>query len=114
MRLVILSLCFALAVVSAAPTPETPSESEFRSMFEQFKQEHSKEYTSDQEPSKYSVFKDNVNYIHHHNKHLAPQLGYTVKINQFADLTRSEFKRQYLGLNAVSYTHLTLPTIYSV
>lgn len=48
------------------------------------------------------MFKDNVDFIKHHNKHLAPTLGYTVKINKFADLTKNEFKRQYLGLNALS------------
>lgn len=64
--------------------------------------QHGKSYTDEVEPSRFAVFKDNVDYIHHHNKHLAPQLGYTVRINQFADLTRNEFKRNYLGLNALS------------
>ena len=48
------------------------------------------------------MFKDNIDFIRHHNKHLAPTLGYTVGINKFADLTKNEFKRQFLGLNALS------------
>merc|ERR1711934_1302769 len=49
---------------------------------------------------KFAVFKDNVNFINDHNKNHAERLGYTVGINQFADMTGAEFKRSMTGLNA--------------
>eukprot|EP00658_Telonema_sp_P-2_P053012 TRINITY_DN413_c0_g2_i6.p1 TRINITY_DN413_c0_g2~~TRINITY_DN413_c0_g2_i6.p1 ORF type:complete len:354 (-),score=119.30 TRINITY_DN413_c0_g2_i6:99-1160(-) len=100
MRSFILLAAFAAACVIAAPTSEL-SESEYSYLFEQFKVDHGKTYETGAEAAKFAVFKDNVDFINHHNKHIAPELGYTVGINQFADLTSAEFKRQYLGLNAL-------------
>eukprot|EP00658_Telonema_sp_P-2_P000487 TRINITY_DN10188_c0_g1_i1.p1 TRINITY_DN10188_c0_g1~~TRINITY_DN10188_c0_g1_i1.p1 ORF type:complete len:214 (-),score=63.88 TRINITY_DN10188_c0_g1_i1:92-733(-) len=99
-----LAAAATLAAISwAAPTPELESDSSYLSLFNDFKLAHGKVYpTPGLEASRYAVFKDNVDFISHHNKHLSDKLGYTVRINQFADLTKNEFKRQYLGLNALS------------
>jgi cathepsin L len=79
------------------------SEGEYSYLFEQFNHDHGKLYEDNGlKARKFSVFKDNVDFINHHNKYLADELGYTVGINQFADLTNNEFKRQYLGLNTLS------------
>ena len=40
-----------------------------------------------------------LDFINHHNANLAEELGYTVAVNQFADLTLNEFSRQFLGFN---------------
>eukprot|EP00656_Telonema_subtile_P047207 TRINITY_DN5408_c0_g1_i3.p1 TRINITY_DN5408_c0_g1~~TRINITY_DN5408_c0_g1_i3.p1 ORF type:complete len:377 (+),score=110.03 TRINITY_DN5408_c0_g1_i3:180-1310(+) len=101
MRKTMIALGFALVAVYAAPTPD-PMDNDYQSLFEQFKTDHGKSYAREHEPSKFAVFKDNIDFIRHHNKHLAPTLGYTVGINHFADLTKNEFKRQFLGLNALS------------
>jgi len=98
-----LLLCLAIAAVAvyAAPTRDL-SESEYSYMFDQFKLEHSKSYDNiGMEAHKLSIFKDNVDFIQHHNNHLSAELGYTVGLNQFADLTLPEFKREYLGYNAL-------------
>jgi C1A family cysteine protease len=79
------------------------SDGEYKYLFEQFNQDHGKVYAEDGlKARKLAVFKDNVDFINYHNKYLADELGYTVGINQFADLTSAEFKREFLGLNALS------------
>ena len=50
--------------------------------------------------SRFKIFKDNVDFILDHNKNHADNLGYTVGVNQFADMTNAEFKRTMTGLNA--------------
>jgi len=104
-----IALCLSLALVAvyAAPSVEL-SDSEYQTLFSQFRSEHSKTYLSEaHEASKFTVFKDNLDFINEHNQNHAGTLGYTVGINQFADLTLNEFRRQYLGLNALSKPKLT-------
>jgi len=50
---------------------------------------------------RYRTFKDNVDFIADHNKNHADALGYTVGINEFADMTNAEFKRTMTGYNAL-------------
>jgi len=98
MKLLLLS-SFLLAAFYA--TDAKLSEGEYQYMFEQFNQDHGKVYSDDGvKAHRFAVFKDNVDFINHHNEELAEDLGYTVGINQFADLTNNEFKRMYTGLNA--------------
>jgi cathepsin L len=96
------ALCISLALVAVYATPEL-SDSEYQSLFSQFKIEHGKSYLSDaHEASKFRVFKDNIAWINDHNANHAETLGYTVASNQFADMTLNEFRREMLGLNALS------------
>merc|ERR1712153_225142 len=62
--------------------------------------EFSKVYHPTEGMTRYNIFKDNVDFITHHNKNLAPTLGYTTGINEFADMTNAEFVRMYNGFNA--------------
>jgi KDEL-tailed cysteine endopeptidase len=97
-KLIILALA-AAAVVSAAPL----TDGEYQYMFDQFNQDHGKIYAEEgMFAKKFAVFKDNVDFINDHNANHAETLGYTVGINQFADLTLNEFRNQFLGLNALS------------
>jgi hypothetical protein len=99
---VLLAFTFVAALVHSAPTREL-SNDEFQYLFSGFKSTHNKTYAdAGMEAKRFEVFKDNVNMINHHNKYLANELGYTMGINQFADLTNAEFKRNYLGLNALA------------
>ena len=94
--------CIAVALVAVYATPEL-SDSEYQTLFNQFTQEHGKTYSSSAEAAhRLTVFKDNVRFINDHNANAAETLGYTVGINAFADLTGPEFKRQFLGLNALA------------
>ena len=97
---VVLAFVATIAIVSASVEL---SEGEYSYLFDQFNQDHSKAYENNGlQERKYAVFKDNVDFINDHNLNHASELGYTVGINQFADLTSAEFKRQYLGLNALA------------
>ena len=50
---------------------------------------------------KYSIFKDNLNLIMQHNaEHAEGKHRYKLAVNRFADMTRAEFSRTMLGLNA--------------
>merc|ERR1712100_236275 len=100
-RTMLRSMIFlALAVaVSAAPTSQL-SEASYEAAWQGFVTEHSKEYHPSEVLMRFRVFKDNLDFINDHNENKAEELGYTVGINQFADMTNAEFKRTMTGLNA--------------
>merc|ERR1712070_1183716 len=80
-------------------------------LFEQFKLDHGKVYADHEVAGKFRTFKDNVDFINDHNLNHADRLGYTVGINQFADLTSNEFRNTMLGYNALkkpAYTEAPL------
>merc|ERR1711966_331733 len=101
-RIMRLAVCIlvALVAVNAAPMAQL-SDSEYQYLFEAFQKDHSKSYAEHQVAGKFAVFKDNVNFINDHNLNHADELGYTVAINQFADMTKTEYKRTMLGYNAL-------------
>merc|ERR1711959_35938 len=76
-------------------------EAEYDSLWQAFVKEHSKTYSPHEVMGRYAIFKDNMDFIVDHNKNHAERLGYTVGINEFADMTNAEFKRQMTGLNAL-------------
>merc|ERR1712166_1433735 len=84
-----LRVLFCLASVSlavyAAPQSEL-SVSEYEYLFKAFQTNHAKTYAEHQTPAKFRVFVDNVDFINDHNKNHAETLGYTVGINEFAEL----------------------------
>jgi len=85
--------------VAAAPLDEVKMQSDFVS----FMKTHKKEYASDEVFGRYNVFKNNVARIAHHN---AQNLGWTMAVNEFADLTQDEFKATYYGYKARSNDYL--------
>jgi len=92
-------LALAVAVVSALPE-RSLSENEYEAMWQGFTADHNKVYHPEETMTRYNIFKDNVDFIQHHNKNLADSLGYTTGINEFADMTNAEFVRKYNGYNA--------------
>jgi len=94
MKLVVLLL---LAVVATAN-----AKFQFTEEWELWKKDHGKEYSSDEEELlRRIVWEANKNYVDNHNEH-AHVFGYTVAMNQFADLESGEFMRLYTG-----YRHST-------
>jgi len=64
--------------------------------FGKFVERYNKSYaTSSEQAYRYRVFKKNLDKIVAHNE---KNLGYTLAVNHFADLTTSEFSERYLGL----------------
>merc|ERR1711966_161986 len=91
----------AVAAVATHALPAGLTEPMYEGLFEQFKLDHNKTYAEHEVSSRYTVFKDNVDFINTHNQERAEKLGYTVGINQFADMTINEFSRTMLGYNAL-------------
>merc|ERR1712199_16936 len=94
-------LFVAVAAVATYAAPTGLTESMYQDLFEQFKLDHNKSYADHEGQQKFAVFKDNVDFIYDHNQNHASELGYTVGINQFADMTNAEFARTMTGYNAL-------------
>jgi C1A family cysteine protease len=97
-----MKLTFVLAAIAigACAAAGPLGESEYKSLWSQFKTDFEKSYASVEEHAqRFLAFKDNVDFIASHNSR-AEEHGYTVGINQFADLTRHEFKAQMLTYQA--------------
>jgi len=101
-RLVILSLLVVSAVFGL-------SEKEYQDSFLAFSRKFSKTYHHDEFQNRYNIFKKNVDFINTYN---AKNNGVTLAINEFADLTHTEFKK-YLGLKKVEITPNNTPSVAS-
>jgi len=108
MLFLIASLCLSLSL--AAPAPYI--ESEYQYLFTKWMSQNQKNYEVEDFFHRYSVFKDNLNFIHEHN---SKNYSYTVGINAFADLTTKEFKARNTLLNPpqIPRDHIPHPTIGS-
>jgi C1A family cysteine protease len=91
----------------------TTTESDYQALFQDFMQTHNKGYQPHEVLPRYNVFKDNLDTINVHNPNKAPELGYTLAVNQFADMTRNEWRRQYLGYNSM-HNSKQQPTVESL
>ena len=63
--------------------------------FALFQEEFNKTYTFSEFENRYAIFKDNYYNIHSHN--YGKKQNYTLKMNEFMDLTQAEFKEKYIG-----------------
>jgi C1A family cysteine protease len=75
------------------------TEDEFQEAFMDFVATHQRSYYNSWEfENRYQIFKDNYQRIADHNLN-SEYIGFTMKMNQFGDLTLEEFKEKYLGYN---------------
>merc|ERR1719453_1853472 len=94
-----MKLLLAVAFVGFAAAAPL-GESEYQSLWTQFKQDFTKSYAlAEEHDARYLTFKTNVDFIMSHNER-ADEHGFTVGINQFADMTRTEFKKTMLTYQA--------------
>merc|ERR1719235_2913555 len=94
-----MKLLLAVAFVGFAAAAPL-GESEYQSLWTQFKQDFTKSYAlAEEHDARYLTFKTNVDFIMSHNER-ADEHGFTVGINQFADMTRQEFKKVMLTYKA--------------
>jgi len=70
-------------------------EEEYQFLFSKWMQQHDRKYTSDQFFKRYQIFKANLDYINKHNH--AKNSTFTLSMNQFGDLTSTEFRSIYNG-----------------
>merc|ERR1719399_2695663 len=94
-------LAAACLVAVALSLPERNlSDAEYEGMWQGYVADFKKVYHPAEVMTRFEIFKDNVDFINHHNKNLAVKLGYTVGLNEFADMTNAEFVRKMNGFNA--------------
>merc|ERR1719487_2482095 len=75
---------------------------EYNTLWKAFKTDFKKAYdTVEEHAARFSTFKDNVDFITSHNAR-SEEHGYTVGINQFADMSSAEFKKTMLSYRADS------------
>jgi len=78
------------------------SESEYQDTFSTWMRSYNKSYSSDEFQTRYSIFKNNLDFINTHNA--SPTKTFEVGLNAFADLTGAEFSRNFKGLKPKIYT----------
>lgn len=79
-----------------------PAELEFeegyKNLFKVWLAKHERSYKNHHESElRYKIFKDNLKFIHDHNKHANDNQNYWLGLNKFADLTHVEFKKRYIN-----------------
>jgi len=81
------------------------TEAEFEEAFTDFLAKYKKSYYNSYEfENRFMVFRDNFQKISDHNLN-SEFIGFTLAVNEFADLSSEEFKEKYLGLNAPTTHH---------
>jgi len=89
-----------LAMVSVGyGSGNMPTSEEISSTWLGFKKAFDRKYEPEEEPHRLEVFRQNFIYMRHEN---LKGLPYTLGVNQFSDLSRSEYAERHLG-----FTHLS-------
>jgi len=85
----------ALAAAATATTTKM-EELKLQAKFAAFVKKYNKAYATEEVFSKFNTFVENVAMIEAHDAEAA---GYSQAINEFADMSRAEFKAMYMGYN---------------
>eukprot|EP00344_Euplotes_crassus_P007151 CAMPEP_0196994808 /NCGR_PEP_ID=MMETSP1380-20130617/1039_1 /TAXON_ID=5936 /ORGANISM="Euplotes crassus, Strain CT5" /LENGTH=355 /DNA_ID=CAMNT_0042410283 /DNA_START=111 /DNA_END=1178 /DNA_ORIENTATION=- len=81
------------------------TEAEFQQAFSDFLAKYRKSYVNSYEfENRYLIFRDNYQLISDHNLN-SEHIGFTLDINEFADLRKDEFQDRYLGYKAPPMSH---------
>jgi len=94
MRAVFIVLVALLAVGAYAS-----QERQSQLLFNKWMRDNSKVYTAEDFQGRYAIWKNNFDFVVEFNKQ---NVGFTVAMNKFADLSSTEFTSVYKGLKAVS------------
>jgi len=70
------------------------SESEYRTAFNAWMQDHERVYSTEDFQAKYEIFKDNMDYVHAWNSLNSTTI---LGLNNMADMSNEEYQRIYLG-----------------
>ena len=92
------------AVASALPSH---TEQEYQFLFKHYIAQHNKHYHVDEVHVRFANFKANVDLVAAHNaKAAAHTSSYKLAVNQFADMSKEDFRAKYLGFKFVDQAHL--------
>jgi cathepsin L len=97
-------LLFVLLLVNALAFTEF----EYQSAFTFWMQQYQKSYSHEEFQHRYKTFRQNMDFIERKNKE---NLGFTVAMNQFGDLSSSEFANLYLGTRIKVAPVPVVPTV---
>ncbi|XP_072993733.1 senescence-specific cysteine protease SAG39-like [Typha latifolia] len=101
------TLLFAVCLLSAWPS--VTSDEEIAERYERWMAQYGKSYTTAEEQQRrFEVFKKNVYYIDAANR--GYRRGYSLSVNQFADLTNEEFMASHAGSGFEDPKRGTTPT----
>jgi len=89
-----------LVIASLAAYTET----EYQSAFTFWMQKYQKTYHHDEFIVRYRIFRQNMNFIQTHNN---ANKGFTVALNEYADLSSTEFAQIYLGTKFTATKNVT-------
>jgi cathepsin L len=99
-------LAFLVALIFAAASAAVPSERDARAAFWKWQTDFGKTYKSFAEhSSRFHTFRRNFEFISAHDP---VAKGFTVALNEFADLTNEEFRAWGCGLNVTAVPHKSL------
>jgi len=88
------------AVASATPTH---TQEQYNFLFRKFVAQHNKHYHVDEFHVRFQNFKDNLELVSAHNKQ---GKSFKLAVNQFADMSKEDFRAKYLGFKFVDQAHL--------
>jgi len=92
-------ICLLAVTVSAGVFKDN----EYEFLFTKWVQQHQKSYDAENFFHRFGVFKDNLDYIHEHNKE---NHTYTLGMNAFGDLTPQEFYSTRLGYKRIGRNYI--------
>jgi len=87
-----------LVVLSIIAANALFTEEQYEERFSQWMVENNKNYAPEELFRRFEIFMSNMDFVQEHNSN--PANTYTVGLNQFADLTKAEYKTYHLGFNA--------------
>ena len=99
-KCLLLALALALALFTVAQSipfdeKDLQSEESLWSLYERWRSHHTLSRDLDDKHDKFTVFKDNVRFIHEFNKR--KDVPYKLALNKFGDMTNEEFRKAYAG-----------------
>jgi len=101
MRFLLVALVVATLACGAAAAPL--SENQYQWLFTKWVQQYSKQYEHDDFFYRYTIWKANFDYINQYN---AQNNSVTLAINHMGDLSRAEFRQQYLGYTPIKNDYM--------
>ena len=87
------------------------SDSELQNQFSYFVSRYEKSYANDEQNLRFQIFNNNYRRIEEHNLN-SKALGYTLRMNQFGDLTLKEFTEKITGKALMNTPNLILQNLY--
>lgn len=101
----------AFAAAASAATTTKMQDLKLQADFSAFIKKFNKQYDTYEIFSKFDTFRDNMEMINNHDAELH---GYTVAINEFADMTAAEFKAHFMGYKPIKRGYAQSQNLHTI